>query len=168
MKIKGNVWKFGDDIDTDLIIAARYLVTTDARELGSHCLEGLKEGFPGKVNKGDIIIAGKNFGSGSSREHAPIAIKGAGISCVVAVSFARIFYRNAINIGLPIMELEKAGQFKDFDTVEIDFSSGKIKNLTQKRDYIFQGYPEFLQKIIIAGGLIGWVKKKKKALMKLQ
>jgi len=159
MKIKGKVFKFGDDIDTDLIIPARYLVTTDAKELGSHCLEGLKNGFPEGVVKGDIIVGGKNFGSGSSREHAPLAIKGSGISAVVARSFARIFYRNAINIGLPIIELDKTAEFKDGDSIEIDFVEGEVNNLTRSKKYQFPKFPQFLQKIIQSGGLIKWAKK---------
>jgi len=159
MKIKGKVWRFGDDIDTDLIIPAKYLVTTDAEELGSHCLEGLKEGFPSKIERGDIIVAGKNFGSGSSREHAPLAIKGSGIAAVIASSFARIFYRNAINIGLPIIELELVKKFKDRDLIEVDFLNGNIKNITRIEELSFQSYPQFLQRIIQAGGLMRWAKK---------
>lgn len=160
MRLKGKVWKFGDDINTDLIIPARYLVTTDPVELGKHCLEGIKEGFPQKVEGGDIIVAGKNFGSGSSREHAPLAIKGAGISCVIAVSFARIFFRNAINIGLPIIELKEADKINDGDELEIDFKMGKVRNLTQDKVYQFQAYPDFLQGIIKAGGWIRWIMQK--------
>ncbi|MDD5614293.1 MAG: 3-isopropylmalate dehydratase small subunit [Candidatus Omnitrophica bacterium] len=156
MKIEGRVWKFGDDIDTDLIIPARYLVTTEARELGSHCLEGIKDGFPGQVKKGDIIVAGKNFGSGSSREHAPLSIKGAGIAAVIAFSFARIFYRNSINIGLPIVELESVAGFKDKDLIEIDFSNGRITKLDSGEVINFKKYPYFLQGIIKAGGLMQW------------
>jgi len=159
MKIKGKVFKFGDDIDTDLIIPARYLVTTDAKELGSHCLEGLKDGFPERVVKGDIIVGGRNFGSGSSREHAPLAIKGSGISAVIAESFARIFYRNAINIGLPIIELDKTVEFKDGDLIEIDIIKGEVNNLTKNKKYQFPGFPQFLQKIIRSGGLMKWARK---------
>lgn len=159
MKIKGKVWKFGNNIDTDLIIPARYLVTTDPKELGRHCLEGLKPGFPENVKPGDIIVAGTNFGSGSSREHAPLAIKGAGISCIIAESFARIFFRNAINIGLPIIELKESREFNDFDLVEIDFGKGKVKNITQGKEYVFQNYPGFLQEIIKSGGLMKWARK---------
>ncbi len=159
MKIKGRVWKFGNDIDTDLIIPAKYLVTTDAKELGSHCLEGLKEGFPTKVKKGDIIVAGKNFGSGSSREHAPLAIKGSGVSAVIAVSFARIFYRNAINIGLPIIELNSINDFKDKNILSVDLLKGTIENITKRKELSFQSYPQFLQRIIQAGGLMRWAKK---------
>jgi 3-isopropylmalate/(R)-2-methylmalate dehydratase small subunit len=159
MKIKGKVWKFGNDINTDLIIPARYLVTTNPIELGKHCLEGIKKGFPEKVKKGDIIVAGKNFGCGSSREHAPLAIKGAGISCIIAKSFARIFFRNAINIGLPILELEKIEEFKEQDLIEIDFKNGKVRNLTLNREYKFESYPIFLQEIVKAGGLMKWGRK---------
>jgi 3-isopropylmalate/(R)-2-methylmalate dehydratase small subunit len=159
MKIEGRVWKFGDDIDTDLIIPAKYLVTTDLKELGSHCLEGLKEGFPAKVKRKDVIVAGRNFGSGSSREHAPLAIKGSGIAAVIALSFARIFYRNSINIGLPIVELDSVADFKDRDLVKIDFLKGKIDNLTISKELYFQSYPQFLQRIIQAGGLMRWAKK---------
>lgn len=159
MKIRGKVWKFGDNIDTDLIIPARYLVTTDPRELGQHCLEGLKPDFPQGVSKGDVLVAGANFGSGSSREHAPLAIKGAGISCVIAKSFARIFFRNAINIGLPIVEFQKVDEFCERDLVEVDFSKGKIKNVTRGKGYSFQKYPDFLQEIIKSGGLMKWARK---------
>lgn len=166
MKIKGRVWKFGDNIDTDLIIPARYLVTTDLEELGSHCLEGLKPGFPQQVKKGDVIVAGRNFGSGSSREHAPLAIKGAGISCVIAQSFARIFFRNAINIGLAIIEFQDIKSFTDGDVMEIDFNKGKIKNITTGREYIFPRYPEFLQQIIKTGGLMKWIQKQRQGIIR--
>ena len=159
MKIRGRVFKFGNNVDTDLIIPARYLVTVDAKELGSHCLEGIKKGFPKDVKKGDVIVAGKNFGSGSSREHAPRAIKGAGISAVIASSFARIFYRNAVNIGLPIIEIEEVDRFRDKDLIEIVFSKGIIINLTRKENFSFQRYPDFLERIIRAGGLIKWARR---------
>ncbi|MDP8254023.1 MAG: 3-isopropylmalate dehydratase small subunit [Candidatus Kaelpia aquatica] len=159
MKIKGRVWRFGNDIDTDLIIPARYLVTTDAKELGLNCLGGIKKGFPSEVKSGDIIVGGKNFGSGSSREHAPLAIKGAGVAAVIASSFARIFYRNSINIGLPIIEIDSVNRFKDKDLIEIDFLGGSISNLTTREDLSFQSYPEFLQRIIKAGGLMRWAEK---------
>ncbi|MDP8217037.1 MAG: 3-isopropylmalate dehydratase small subunit [Candidatus Kaelpia imicola] len=159
MKIEGRVWRFGNDIDTDLIIPARYLVTTDAEELGLHCLEGLKRGFPSEVKSGDIIVGGKNFGSGSSREHAPLAIKGSGVAAVIASSFARIFYRNSINIGLPIIEIDSVSRFKDRDLIEIDFLGGSIDNLTTGEELSFQSYPQFLQRIIQAGGLMRWAKK---------
>ena len=129
--LKGKVWKFGDNIDTDVIIPARYLNTTDVKELSLHCMEGIKEDFAGQVSPGDIIVAGTNFGCGSSREHAPIAIKACGISCVMAESFARIFFRNAINIGLPILESKEAvREIKEGDKIEIDLIAGEIRNLT--------------------------------------
>ena len=161
MKIKGKVWKFGDNINTDEIIAARYLNTFDSAELGSHCMEDIDADFPKKISRGDIIVAGRNFGCGSSREHAPIAIKGCGISCVVAESFARIFYRNAINIGLPIFVSEKApGLLKPQDEIEIDTDQGKILNLTQGSSYDTDKFADFMQEIVNAGGLLSWIAKK--------
>ncbi len=159
MIIKGKVHKLGNDINTDDIIAAKYLVSTDARELGRHCLENLKPDFAASVSPGDIIVAGKNFGCGSSREHAPLAIKGCGISAVVALSFAGIFFRNAINIGLPFVELKEIDKIKDGDSLEIDLASGIIKNLSQNQTYKTQPFPEFLQEIIKKGGLLNWVKE---------
>jgi 3-isopropylmalate/(R)-2-methylmalate dehydratase small subunit len=159
MIIKGYVHKFGDDINTDDIIAAKYLVSTDAGELGSHCMETISPDFAKTVKPGDIIVAGKNFGCGSSREHAPRALKGCGISAVVAESFAGIFFRNAINIGLPFLELKDADKIKSGDTLEIDLSGGIIKNLTQNETYKTQAFPEFLQEIVRAGGLMQRVKK---------
>jgi 3-isopropylmalate/(R)-2-methylmalate dehydratase small subunit len=159
MIIKGYVHKFGDDINTDDIIAAKYLVSTDARELGSHCMETISPDFAKTVKPCDIIVAGKNFGCGSSREHAPRALKGCGISAVVAQSFAGIFFRNAINIGLPFLELKDADKIKAGDTLEIDLSGGIIKNLTQNETYKTQAFPEFLQEIVRAGGLMQRVKK---------
>ncbi len=161
MKIRGRVFKFGDDVNTDEIIPARFLNTTDPKELGQHCMAGIDEGFVGKIKKGDIIVAGKNFGCGSSREHAPVAIKGAGISCVVAKSFARIFFRNAINIGLPIIELPQAEEIQEGDELEIDLEKGVLKNRTQKKEYQISKFPEFMQEIINAGGLLSWVESKK-------
>lgn len=161
MKTKGRVWKFGHNIDTDLIIPARYLVSIDIIELARHCLEGLKPGFPEKVEPGDVILAGRNFGSGSSREHAPLAIKATGISAVIAVSFARIFFRNAINIGLPIIEMDKIEEFQDQDLIELDLEEGVLRNLTQNRTYNFPCYPQFLQEIIKAGGLMQWAKRRR-------
>lgn len=158
MIIKGRVHKFGNNINTDDIIAAKYLVSTDAKELGKHCMESIKPDFVAKLNSGDIIVAGKNFGCGSSREHAPLAIKGCGVSCVIAKSFAAIFFRNAINIGLPFLELEEADKIKDADILEIDLASGIIKNLSQNQTYKTQPFPEFLQEIIKQGGLMNWVK----------
>ncbi|MCM8780851.1 MAG: 3-isopropylmalate dehydratase small subunit [Candidatus Omnitrophica bacterium] len=163
MVIKGKVHKFGDDINTDDIIAAKYLVTTDERELGRHCMENIAADFSKQVYPGDIIVAGKNFGCGSSREHAPLAIKGCGISAVIAKSFAGIFFRNAINIGLPFLELENTEDIHQADKLEIDLSNGIIKNLTQDKIYKTQPFPEFLQKIISVAGLINYVKLKEGA-----
>ncbi|MFC1675144.1 3-isopropylmalate dehydratase small subunit [Candidatus Omnitrophota bacterium] len=158
MNIKGRVHKLGNDVNTDDIIAAKYLVSSDARELGKHCMETIRPGFVKKVRAGDIIVAGKNFGCGSSREHAPLAIKGCGIKAVVAKSFAAIFFRNSINIGLPFLELKEAGKIKDGDALEIDLSSGIIKNLSQKKIYKTQAFPEFLQQIVKKGGLMRYMK----------
>ena len=161
MKFTGKVHKFGANIDTDAIIPARYLNTFDPCELARHCMEDADQDFPDKVQAGDIIVADKNFGCGSSREHAPIAIKGAGISCVIADSFARIFYRNAINIGLPILESpEAAAAIQEGDTVEVDLESGKIKNMRTGEEYQATPFPEFMQGIISQGGLINYVKEK--------
>src|SRR3989338_3701318 len=157
MILHGQHHKFGDDINTDDIIAAKNLVTTDPVELGKKCMETIAPDFFTRVNKGDIISAGNNFGCGSSREHAPIAIRGAGISCVVAKSFARIFYRNAINIGLPILEIAQADQINSADELEIDLIKGRIKNITQNKVYESEGFPEFMQKIVEAGGLMKWI-----------
>jgi 3-isopropylmalate/(R)-2-methylmalate dehydratase small subunit len=157
--LKGKAWVFGNNINTDDIIAARYLITVNPSELGKHCLEGVKKGFPQRVKKGDFIVAGENFGCGSSREHAPWAIKGAGISAVIAKSFARIFFRNAINIGLPILELRRVKNIKDGDLLHIDLSHGKIRNITQAKEYDVVLYPAFMQQIIDTGGLINWVRK---------
>ncbi len=161
MKLIGKAWKFGDDVDTDAIIPARYLNVSDPFELAAHCMEDIDPDFMKKISKGDIIVADKNFGCGSSREHAPLAIKTAGISCVIAKSFARIFYRNAINIGLPILECEEAAsKINEGDQIEIDLSSGIITNLTKKETYKAQPFPEFMQKIISAGGLMNYVMKR--------
>ena len=157
MIIKGKAHKFGDDINTDDIIAAKYLVSTDTKELGSHCMETIRPDFTKSVKSGDIIVAGKNFGCGSSREHAPVAIKGCGISAVVARSFAGIFFRNAINIGLPFLESEDVDKIKEADLLEIDLGGGIIKNLTRNETYKTQAFPEFLQEIVKAGGLMNWV-----------
>lgn len=154
MIIKGKVHKLSNNINTDDIIAAKYLVSTDAKELGRHCLENIKPDFVKAVKPQDIIVAGKNFGCGSSREHAPLAIKGCGISAVVAKSFAGIFFRNAINIGLPFLELDNTQEFRDGDLLEIDLSSGIIKNLSKKKSYNTEPFPEFLQEIIKKGGLM--------------
>jgi len=160
MIIKGKVHKFGEDINTDDIIAAKYLVSTDAKELGRHCLESIKPDFAAKVAEGDIIVAGKNFGCGSSREHAPLAIKGCGVSCVIAKSFAAIFFRNAINIGLPFLESADIDKIHDGDALEIDLSGGIIRNLSQNQIYKTQAFPEFLQDIVRVGGLINYVRER--------
>lgn len=161
MFIKGSAWKFGDNIDTDVIIPARYLNTSDPEELAKHIMEGIDSTFSTKIKKGDIIVAGKNFGCGSSREHAPIAIKAAGISAVIAKSFARIFYRNAFNIGLPIFESADAPEkIREHDELEIDADNGIIKNLSKNEQYNVMPIPPFMQELISAGGLIEWTKKK--------
>ena len=158
MQAKGNVFKYGDNVDTDVIIPARYLAIADPKELAEHCMEDIDKEFIRKVQPGDIMVANKNFGCGSSREHAPLVIKVSGISCVIAETFARIFYRNAINIGLPIIECPQAAQdIKDGDQVEVDFDSGKIRNLTTQKEYQGQAFPEFMQRIIKAEGLINYI-----------
>jgi 3-isopropylmalate/(R)-2-methylmalate dehydratase small subunit len=162
MILKGKARIFGDDINTDDIISAKYLVSTDAKELGSHCMEAIAPDFTKKIMPGDIIVAGNNFGCGSSREHAPLAIKGCGISAVLAKSFAAIFFRNAINIGLPFLESEDTGKIKEGDSIEIDLSSGIIKNTTQNQTYKTQEFPKFLQEIVEEGGLMNWIKKDKR------
>lgn len=160
MKAKGFVFRYGDNVDTDVIIPARYLNTSDPVELAAHCMEDIDKDFIKKVKPGDIIVADKNFGCGSSREHAPIAIKAAGVSCVIARTFARIFYRNAINIGLPILECEAAADGIDpGDQVEVDFSKGEITNLTKGETYQAQPFPEFMQEIIAADGLVSHIIK---------
>lgn len=160
MKANGKVHKYGDNVDTDVIIPARYLNTPDAKELASHCMEDIDKEFVNKVNDGDIMVGGFNFGCGSSREHAPLAIKTAGISCVIAKTFARIFYRNAINIGLPILECEAASDaIEAGDQVEIDFNTGIITNVTKGETYSAEPFPEFIQDIISAGGLMASIKK---------
>jgi len=159
--IKGTVYKFGDNVDTDQIIPAKYLVTTDATELGKHCMEIADADFPTKAKPGDIIIAGKNFGCGSSREHAPLSIKGLGLGLIIAESFARIFFRNCINIGMPILESpEAAKDAKSGDQFEVDLDKGFIKNVTQGKSYTAHAFPEFMQQIISAGGLMPYVKKR--------
>jgi 3-isopropylmalate/(R)-2-methylmalate dehydratase small subunit len=161
---KGRVWKFGNNINTDAIIPARYLNTSDPKELARHVMEDADKEFPTKVKKGDIIIAGANFGCGSSREHAPIAIKTAGIQAIVAKSFARIFYRNAFNIGLPIFESEEASErVIEGDEIEIDADRGIIKNITKNEQYVTKPIPLFMQELISTGGLIEWTKKRIKA-----
>ncbi len=160
MIIKGKVHKFGDDINTDDIIAAKYLVSTDAKELGKHCMETIDPKFSQAASPGDIIVAGNNFGCGSSREHAPLAIKGCGVSAVLAKSFAAIFFRNAINIGLPFLESADIDKINAGDIIEIDLTSGIIKNITQNQNYKTQVFPEFLQDIVEEGGLMNYIKKR--------
>lgn len=163
MIFEGRIWRFGNDVDTDAIIPARYLNTSDPDELARHVMEDADKDFPSKVRKGDIIVAGKNFGCGSSREHAPIAVKAAGIQAVIARSFARIFYRNSFNIGLPIFESEEASEkIKEGDKVEIDADKGIIRNLTTGEQYKANPIPPFMQELISSGGLIEWTKKKMK------
>ncbi|MGE5405553.1 MAG: 3-isopropylmalate dehydratase small subunit [Candidatus Saccharibacteria bacterium] len=164
MDFKGMVYKFGADVDTDAIIPARYLNTSDPVELAKHCMEDSTDpDFPKKVKAGDIIVADKNFGCGSSREHAPIAIKAAGVSCVVAKSFARIFYRNSINIGLPILECPEAiDEINPGDELQVNLEQGQVKNLTTGKTYQAQPFPEFMQGIMDKGGLINYVRERVK------
>lgn len=160
MKAQGTVHKYGDNVDTDVIIPARYLNTSSHKELASHCMEDIDIDFTKKVKEGDIMVAEKNFGCGSSREHAPIAIKASGISCVIASTFARIFYRNAINIGLPILECDEASkEIKSGDEVSVDFDSGIITDITTGKTYQAEPFPPFIQEIISDGGLIRHVTK---------
>ena len=157
----GIVHKFGDNVDTDVIIPARYLNSSDPKELATHCMEDIDKDFVDKNKDGDLIVATKNFGCGSSREHAPLAIKAAGVSCVIAETFARIFYRNAINIGLPIIECKEASErIADGDEVKVDFDSGIITNVTKNETYQGQAFPEFMQKIIDAEGLVNYINAK--------
>ena len=161
MKAEGRVFKYGDNVDTDVIIPARYLNSSDPAELATHCMEDIDKEFVNKVQKGDIIVANKNFGCGSSREHAPIAIKAAGVSCVIAETFARIFYRNAINIGLPIIECPEASKkIKAGDQIDIDFNTGVITDQTTGETFQGQAFPPFMQKIISEGGLINYINHK--------
>ena len=158
MKASGKVFKYGDNVDTDVIIPARHLAIQDPKGLAEHCMEDIDSEFVSKVSEGDIMVARKNFGCGSSREHAPIAIKASGISCVIADTFARIFYRNAINIGLPIIECpEAAADIEAGDQVEIDFDTGMIYDRTKGREYQGQAFPPFMQELIQAGGLINYI-----------
>jgi 3-isopropylmalate/(R)-2-methylmalate dehydratase small subunit len=157
--IESKVWKFGKDIDTDLIIAARYLNTSDPVELAKHVMEDADPDFVTKIGKGDVIVAGENFGCGSSREHAPIALKAAGITAVIAPTFARIFYRNAFNTGLPIFELPEAEEIKEGDKITIDMDAGTIINTTTGKSYAFKPIPEFMQKLLKAGGLMPFAKE---------
>lgn len=160
-KAKGRVFGYGDNVDTDVIIPARYLNTTDHKELASHCMEDIDKDFIKNVKDGDIMVAKKNFGCGSSREHAPIAIKASGISCVIAETFARIFYRNAINIGLPIVECKEASEeIVAGDEVEVDFDTGVITDITTGKTYQGQAFPAFMQNIIDKGGLINYINEK--------
>ena len=162
MKFNGNAIKYGDNVDTDVIIPARYLNTIDKKELASHCMEDIDKEFVSKVRPGDIMVAGSNFGCGSSREHAPIAIKESGISLVIAKSFARIFYRNSINIGLAILECEEASDnIKEGDVVEVDLDEGVIYNKTTGMSFATKPFPKFIQEIITAGGLIESIKQGK-------
>jgi 3-isopropylmalate/(R)-2-methylmalate dehydratase small subunit len=163
MKVKGNVWRFGDDVDTDAIIPARYLNISDPRELARHCMEAADAAFARQVKPGAIIVAGKNFGCGSSREHAPLAIKAAGVSCVIAAGFARIFYRNAFNIGLPILESPEATEVcQQGDELEVDLATGEIRNLTKDKIFTARPIPPFMQELIRDGGLIKHVAKRLK------
>lgn len=157
----GSVFKYGDNVDTDVIIPARYLNSSDPKELATHCMEDIDAEFVKKVKTGDIIVANKNFGCGSSREHAPLAIKASGVSCVIAETFARIFYRNAINIGLPIIECKEAAQaIKAGDVVEVNFDSGVITDVTTGKSFQGQAFPPFMQKIIDCEGLVNYINKK--------
>ena len=160
MKLKGRVWKYGDDVDTDVIIPARYLNTSDPKELAKHCMEDIDESFSKNVNEGDIIVAKDNFGCGSSREHAPIAIKASGVSCVIANSFARIFYRNSINTGLPILESKEAvKETEKGDKLEVDIDKGIIKNITKDKTYQSKPFNDFMKDIINSGGLVNYAKE---------
>ncbi|HEU4798940.1 MAG TPA: 3-isopropylmalate dehydratase small subunit [bacterium] len=159
MTIRGRVHVLGHHIDTDVIIPARYLVTADVAELAKHVFEDLDPSLRERIGHGDIIVAGENFGQGSSREHAPIAIKGLGVAAVVAISFARIFYRNAFNIGLPVLECAEAhARARDGDVLEVDFTSGRVRNETRNEIYPGQPIPEFMQRLVDAGGLVGYVR----------
>lgn len=157
--ISGKVWKFGDNIDTDLIIAARYLNNSDPKELAKHVMEDADPEFVNKMSEGDIVVANENFGCGSSREHAPIALKAAGVSAVVAKTFARIFYRNAFNMGLPIFEVQEIDKIDEGDSLEVDMENGVVINKTKDEKYNFTPIPEFMQELVDAGGLINYAKK---------
>ncbi len=159
-KMKGNVWKFGDDIDTDIIIPGRYLVMRDPKDLAKHVMEGLDPEFHQKVNEGDFIVGGSNFGCGSSREHAPLALQGAGISAVIAESFARIFYRNSINVGIPLLEAPGISQHLETgDEIEVDMEKGVIHKLETGEEFTFKKLPEFMLEILNKGGLIPYVRE---------
>lgn len=157
-RLEGKVWKFGKDIDTDLIIAARYLNTSDPKELARHVMEDADPEFVEKMSPGDIIVADENFGCGSSREHAPIALKAAGISAVIAPTFARIFYRNAFNMGLPIFELEESAKISEGDIVSVDMDAGTVTNKTTEKSYAFTPIPPFMQELLSSGGLMNYAK----------
>ncbi len=158
-KITGKVWNFGDNIDTDLIIAARYLNSSDPHHLAKYVMEDADPTFATKVQPGDIIVAGENFGCGSSREHAPIALKAAGVAAIVAPSFARIFYRNAFNMGLPIFELQDAIEIKEGELISIDLDAGTIENIDKEKTYNFTAIPPFMQELLATGGLMNYAKK---------
>ncbi len=159
MKVNGKCIKYGDNIDTDVIIPARYLNTSDHQELAKHCMEDIDSNYSEKVKKASIMIAGTNFGCGSSREHAPVAIKTSGIKCVIAKSFARIFFRNSINIGLPILECEETNKIDENDDIEIDFDKGIICNITKNENYKVVPFPKFMQNLIENGGLMATMRK---------
>ncbi len=160
MKVKGNAFKYGDNVDTDVIIPARHLTSADPDHLKQHCMEDIDPDFVNRVSAGDIMVAGKNFGCGSSREHAPVAIKASGISLVIAADFARIFYRNSINTGLPIMECPEASEkIEAGDVIEADFETGIITNITKSETYQAKAFPEFISRIIETGGLVEYTKK---------
>ncbi len=161
MKLEGRVWKFGSDIDTDAIIPARYLNQSDPKELAKHVMEDERPSFSKDVRRGDILVAGKNFGCGSSREHAPLALKAAGISCIIAKSFARIFFRNAFNIGLPLLESQEASEaIEEGDRIQVDLSTGEIYDLTKKKRFLSKPIPPFMQELLRDGGLIPHLRKK--------
>lgn len=159
---QAKVWKFGDNIDTDIIIAARYLNTSDENELAKHIMEDADPNFSSKISKGDIIVAGENFGCGSSREHAPLALKAAGISAIIAKSYARIFYRNSFNTGLLILEIKECDEIEQGDELRIDVDSGSVLNLSQNKEYKFSPIPAFMQELLKSGGLIEYAKKELK------
>jgi 3-isopropylmalate/(R)-2-methylmalate dehydratase small subunit len=164
MKLQGKVWKFGDNVDTDLIIPARFLNVSDVEELSRNCFADIRAGFRDMITPGDIIVGGKNFGAGSSREHAPLAIKGAGISVIIAESFARIFYRNAFNIGLPILESKEASLFiKEGDQVSVNLSTGEIENKDTDKRLFARPINDFMRQLVQAGGLVEYVKKRESA-----
>lgn len=163
MKVSGNVFKFGDNIDTDVIIPARYLTSADPDHLRQHCMEDIDKSFKDRVKPGDIIVAGMNFGCGSSREHAPVAIKASGVSLVIASDFARIFYRNSINVGLPILECPEAcGKISEGDVIEADFDTGVITDKTTGESFQANAFPEFIKKIMASGGLVGYTESELK------